>query len=190
MLDRLQKLWRDKTGASAIEFGLLAPVLLALFIGCVEVTFKIWSTQKAEKLVVTLADVIAQSQEVKVTDLTALVSSIDKIMDPFPFAANDGVVYISSVYLPQPEEDEELGDPIVNWQYKKGSYSAASKIGTEGSDAILPDDFELNERDNVIVAEVFYKYTPMAPGLMFDEAVVYRRAFFKPRLGALTDKPS
>lgn len=190
MMDRLRKLWRDKAGVAAIEFALMAPVLLTLFIGCVEVTFKIWSTQKAEKLVVTLADVVAQSQEVKVSDLSALVSSIDKIMDPFPFADADGVVYITSVYLPQPEEDEALGDPIVNWQYKKGAYSALSKIGIEGADATMPPDFELNERDNVIVAEVFYKYTPMAPGLMFDEAVIYRRAFFKPRLGALTDKPS
>ena len=41
-----------------------------------------------------------------------------------------------------------------------------------------------------VIAEVFYKYTPIAPGLLFDEAVTYRRAFFKPRLGALTDNPS
>lgn len=190
MLDRLRRIRRDTSGVAAIEFALIAPVLLMLFIGCVEVTFKIWSTQKAEKLAVTLADVVAQSQEVKAADLAALVSSIDKIMDPFPFAESDGVVYITSVYLPQPEEDEALGDPIVNWQYKKGSLSTISKIGTEGSDAVLPEDFELNERDNVIVAEVFYKYEPIAPGLMFDEGVVYRRAFFKPRLGALTDKPS
>lgn len=189
MLNRLRKLWADKSGVAAIEFALLAPLLLALFIGCVEITFKIWSTQKAEKLAVTLADVIAQSQEVKTSDLQALVSSVDKIMDPFPFGV-DGIVIISSVYLPQPEEDEELGDPIVNWQFTKGPFSADSKIGVENGTATLPDGFDLNERDNVIVAEVFYKYTPIAPGLMFDEAVVYRRAFFKPRLGALTDKPS
>ena len=45
------------------------------------------------------------------------------------------------------------------------------------------------QRDNVIVAEIFYKYKPIAPGLMFDESVIYRRAFFKPRLGALTNQP-
>jgi Flp pilus assembly pilin Flp len=189
MCNRLRKLWRDKSGVAAIEFALLLPFLAVLFIGCLEVTFKIWSTQKAEKLAVTLADVIAQSQEVTVADLQSLVTSIDKIMEPFPFG-DDGIVIISSVYLPQPEEDEELGDPIVNWQYKKGSLSALSKVGSENSTATLPDGFELNERENVIVAEVFYEYTPIAPGVMFDDVVVYRRAFFKPRLGALTDKPS
>jgi Flp pilus assembly pilin Flp len=189
MRNCLRKLWRDRRGVAAIEFALLLPVLMALFIGCLEVTFKIWSTQKAEKLAVTLADVIAQSQEVTINDLESLVSSVDKIMEPFPFGA-DGVVIISSVYLPQPEEDQPLGEPIVNWQHTKGTYSATSKIGTTGNEATLPDDFDLNERDNVIVAEVFYKYTPIAPGVLFDEDVIYRRAFFKPRLGALTDTPS
>jgi Flp pilus assembly pilin Flp len=189
MCNRLRKLWRDKSGVAAIEFALMLPILMTLFIGCIEVTFKIWSTQKAEKLAVTLADVVAQAQEVKQTDLTALVNAVDKIMDPFPFG-NNGVVYISSVYLPQPDEDEELGDPIVNWQFKKGAFSATSRIGTQDGPATLPDGFDLNERDNVIVAEVIYRYTPIAPGVMFDTATIYRRAFFKPRLGALTDKPS
>ncbi len=189
MRNRLHRIWRDNRGVAAIEFGLVLPVLVVLFIGCLEVTFKIWSTQKAEKLAVTLADVIAQSQEVTVSDLQSLVTSIDKIMEPFPFG-NNGVVYISSVYLPQPEDDEDdPGDPIVNWQYKKGAFSAVSRVGVENGVADLPNGFSLAVRDNVIVAEVIYKYTPIAPGVMFDEATIYRRAFFKPRLGALTDKP-
>ncbi len=51
MLNRLRKLRRNNRGVAAIEFALLLPVLIALMIGCLEVTFKIWSTQKAEKLV-------------------------------------------------------------------------------------------------------------------------------------------
>ena len=177
-------IWRDDRGVAAIEFALLLPVLVVLMIGCLEVTMKIWSTQKAEKLSVTLADVIAQSQTVTKSDLTKLTGSVDRIMDPFPFGTN-GVVIISSVYRAQDTEEVK-----VNWQFKTtGSLTVASKIGLEGDDATLPDELTLNERENVIVAEVFYKYKPIAPGLMFDEAVVYRRAFFKPRLGALTEKP-
>lgn len=191
MLANLRKLRRDNSGVAAIEFALLLPILVLLLIGSVEVTFKIWSTQKAEKLAVTLADVIAQSQEVTMSDLTKLTGSVDRIMEPFEFSPK-GVVIITSVYLPQPDEGEELGDPIVNWQFKTtGTLAATSKLGsTPGAEATLPDDLTLNERENVIVAEVFYEYEPIAPGLMFDTLVVYRRAFFKPRLGALTDTPA
>ena len=192
MLNRLRKLRRNNRGVAAIEFALLLPLLITLMIGALEVTFKIWATQKAEKLSVTLADVIAQSQKVTTSDLQSLVTAVNKIMEPFPFG-KDGLVIISSVYQPVPEEGEELGEPIVNWQRKfrqDGGLDAVSKIGEQGQDAILPNGFDMYEKENCIIAEVYYKYTPIMPGMLFDESVVYRRSFFKPRLGALTDPPS
>ncbi|HEX6120766.1 MAG TPA: TadE/TadG family type IV pilus assembly protein [Dongiaceae bacterium] len=185
MLNRLRRIWRNDRGVSAIEFALLAPILSTLFIGCIEITFKIWSTQKAEKLAVTMADVIAQSQNVSKADVDALTGSVDKIMDPFPFGTN-GAVFISSVYRAQDETTAK-----VNWQCQDaGSLVVESKIGEKGDDATLPSGFTLAERDNVIIAEVFYKYEPIAPGVLFDEQVIYRRAIFKPRLGALTTPPT
>jgi len=131
-----------------------------------------------------LADVVAQSQTVSIEGLEALVTASDRIMEPFEFD-DDGVIYISSVYMPQGETVAK-----VNWQCTMtGSFSALSKLGTVGDDAVLPTELVLAERDNVIVAEVYYQYRPIMPGLMFDEAIVYRRAFFKPRLGALTNSP-
>jgi hypothetical protein len=212
MLTRLKSIWRNEKGVAAMEFAMLIPFLLLLFAGSIEVTFKIWSAQKAEKLAVTLADVIAQSQTVSLADLDSLTGAVDKIMDPFSFSGS-GVVIISSVYV---AEDET--DPKVNWQYVSDDrptpdpdagdpplFDANSEIGQTGDDANMPDDFTLAPRDNVIVAEVFYEYKPILPGLLFGqnalipalfgntsssgEDVVYRPAFFKPRLGALIDPP-
>jgi Flp pilus assembly pilin Flp len=180
----LRNLWRNERGVAAIEAALMFPVLMTLFIGCTEVTFKIWSTQKAEKLAVTLSDVVAQGQTVSKEDMEYMVEAADDIMDPFNFGT-DGVIYISSVYVAQGQTDAK-----VNWQCKMpGSFEVSSKIGVVGTNAALPEELTLAERDNVIVAEIFYKYKPIAPGLMFDEGIVYRRAFFKPRLGALTNSP-
>ena len=184
MRNHLRRLRRDVSGVAAIEFALLLPMLLALLIGCLEVTFKIWSTQKAEKLAVTLSDVIAQSTAVTAGDLTKLTGAVDKIMDPFPFGADKGKVIISSVYW---EQDEDAAR--VNWQCIYGDYGSASKFGVEGDDATLPPGFTLVEKDNIIVAEVFYEYEPIAPGFLFDTASIYRRAIFKPRLGLLTADP-
>jgi hypothetical protein len=180
----LRNIWHNEHGVAAVEAALLFPVLLTLFIGCTEITFKIWSTQKAEKLAVTLADVVAQGQTVSKEDMEYMVEASDNIMDPFDFGV-DGVIIISSVYVAQEQTDAK-----VNWQCKMpGSFNALSKVGLVGANADLPDELTLAERDNVIVAEIFYKYKPIAPGLMFDESIVYRRAFFKPRLGALTNSP-
>ena len=184
MKRRLLNFWRDNRGVAAVEAALLLPVLLTTFIGCTEVTFKIWSTQKVEKLAVTIADVLTQSQTISSEGLAQVVMASDRIMEPFEFD-DEGVIYISSVYVMQ---DETVAK--VNWQCSTtGSFSALSKLGQVGDAAVLPPELILAERDNVIVAEIYYKYTPIMPGLMFDEAIVYRRAFFKPRLGALTNSP-
>jgi Flp pilus assembly protein TadG len=184
MLNHLRKLRQDASGLAAVEFALLLPMLLALLIGCLEVTFKIWSTQKAEKLAVTLSDVIAQSTAVTSADLTKLTGAVNKIMDPFPFEDEDGKVIISSVYWEQGDDA-----PKVNWQCEDGDYAATSKFGAKGDDATLPAGFTLAEKDNIIVAEVFYEYNPIAPGFMFEKDAIYRRAIFKPRLGLLTADP-
>ncbi|WP_119302139.1 TadE/TadG family type IV pilus assembly protein [Dongia deserti] len=186
MLNRIRKLWHDDSGLGAIEFGVLAPFLLALLIGSLEVCFKIWSTQKAEKLAVTLSDVIAQSKSVTGDDLEKLIGASDKIMEPFPFGAN-GKVIISSVYREVGDED-----PKVKWQCifpPTGGYSATSNFGVKGEEPNLPADFEMKEKDNIIITEVFYEYEPFAPGVMFDKSEIYRLAMFAPRLGDLTTDP-
>jgi hypothetical protein len=202
MLNRMKSIWRSQAGVAATEFALMAPILLLLLAGSVEVCFKMWATQKAEKLAVTLADVVAQSQMVTTDDLSSLTDTVDKIMEPFSFSPH-GVAIISSVAV---KEDETVAK--VNWQYMKdeSDLTVISKIGVTGANAVLPEDFELAPRDNVIVTEIFYKYEPILPGLLFGENaliptllgsesnsgvdVVYRRAFFKPRLGALTSPPT
>lgn len=187
MLQRLRKLRQDNRGVAAIEFALLLPCLIIMLIGLLEGTFKLWSTQKAEKLTVTLSDVIAQSTAVTNSDLQSLIGAVDKIMDPFPFGPDEGKIIISSLYVAQGEEE-----PAVNWQCKfptSGGLSVNSKFGAKGEEANLPGDFTMAEKDNIIVTEVFYKYTPILPGLLFDEEVIYRRVGFKPRLALLVTDP-
>lgn len=186
MLRNLRRLWRDDRGVAAMEFALAAPLLVICLIGCIEVTFKIWSTAKAEKLAVTLADVVSQSKSVTGDDLDKLTKAVDKIMDPFPFG-DDGKVIISAVYL-------NPGDtvPKVRWQCaypEGGSFLANSHLGEKTDDANMPPDFDMLEKETAIVAEVFYTYTPVAPGFMFDASTIYRQQMFKPRLGTLTVDP-
>jgi TadE-like protein len=211
MLRQIRKLLRNERGVAAMEFAFTAPPLMLLFVGLVEVSMKLWSTQKAEKLTVTISDVVAQAQTVTVAGLRDIVDATDDIMEPFDFG-DHGKLIISSVYREQGERVAK-----VNWQCIKdwsedadeeedNPFPADSKVGDEGDDAVLPAELTLNEKENVIVAEVFYRYEPILPGLLFGanpllnrligepvqgeaSEVIYRRALFKPRLGALTNSP-
>jgi hypothetical protein len=163
----------------------MLPLLLLLCFGALELTMKILVAQKVEKLAATTADVVAQSEVATVSGMDQLLSATTDIMEPFDFGA-DGVVIISSVYL-----DEGAEHAVVNWrQSGGGTLVETSQLGAVGGTADLPDGFVLNEKENVIVAEVYYNYQPLWDGLFFDALTIYRQAFFKPRLGALTDAPT
>jgi hypothetical protein len=185
MLHHLSRFIRNKRGVAAIEFALALPILSGLFFGCLEVTMNILAAQKVEKLASTSADVVAQSEVATTAGLTELLSATTDVMTPFDFGA-DGIVIITSIY-----RAAGATQSLVNWRYSGGGQlSATSKLGTVGAVAIMPDGFTLNERENVIVAEVYYKYQPLFPGVLFEEKTLYRLAMFKPRLSALTNAPT
>jgi hypothetical protein len=76
----------------------------------------------------------------------------------------------------------------VVWQRTSpGTLAATSAIGEPSSSEIaLPEELLVREGENVIVAEVFYGYTPFIFGDLFDESVFYHRAFNRPRIINLT----
>ncbi|MSO75262.1 MAG: hypothetical protein EXQ99_09045 [Alphaproteobacteria bacterium] len=117
--------------------------------------------------------------------LNQLLSATTEVMVPFDFGA-DGFVIITSIYRAAGSTQS-----LVKWRYSGGGqFVAASKLSNVGAVATLPSGFVLTERENVIVAEVYYRYQPMFPGVLFDETTLYRRALFKPRLGVLSTAPT
>ena len=181
----IEYLKRHDSGVAAIEFAVVMPLLLVLSFGALELTMKILAAQKVEKLAATTADVVAQAEVATVTGMDQLLSATTDIMEPFDFGA-DGVVIVSSVY-----RDAGSANAVNNWRHSGGgTLVETSQLGAVGGTADLPDGFVLNEKENVIVAEVYYNYQPLWDGLFFDATTIYRQAFFKPRLGALTDAPT
>ncbi|MBM3482909.1 MAG: pilus assembly protein [Alphaproteobacteria bacterium] len=186
MFKLLRSFRRDRRGLAAVEFALILSILTTLVVGVLEVGMKILAAQKAENLASTTADVVAQSETATLAGLDQILDATDDVMAPFDFGA-DGRVIITSIY-----RAPDTLNATINWQHTGGgSLVATSRIGSTGQTPTnLPEGFVLNERENVIVAEVYYRYQPLLPGLMFEEATLYRRALFKPRLGTLTTPPT
>lgn len=185
MLKQLTKFWRNRQGIAATEFALLMPALLLLFFGVVEVSRFLIISQKVEKLAFSSSDVVAQSSTVTTAELTAMLDATVHVMKPYDFGPN-GVVIITSVYRAAGANGAKIA-----WQRTGGgTLVKTSKLGTTGATPTLPPGLTLNERDNIIVAEVYYNFRPWFAGQMLDPSTIYQRAFFKPRLGALNTAPS
>jgi hypothetical protein len=65
----------------------------------------------------------------------------------------------------------------------------SSVVGSSGGYATLPNSFTLNDEENVVISEVYFRYSPYFSASIFTEKDVYRTAIFKPRFGALTSVP-
>lgn len=186
MLIRLAKLFRDARGVAATEFAIAAPVMITLFLGSFEVSRYMLIHAKAEKVAYTLSDLISQTEQVSLTNsqITQLMNAASQVMSPFTFGAN-GVVIITSV------GKTGTNAPAVLWRSTGGgTLSRTSQIGNVGASASMPAGFTMVDKENVIAAEVYYTYTPVLGSQIIGSQTIYKTAFFKPRLGALTNAPT
>lgn len=171
-------------GMAAAEFALAAPMMFALFLGGSEVSRLLIVNVKAEKAAATVSDVIAQSQTLTLADVNSIMAAAAQVMEPFSFGA-DGVVIVSSVYK------NGTAAPTVRWQVTGGgTLSHTSQIGTLNATATLPTGFTMNDKDNIIIAEVYYNFTPMFNTGVTPASTIYKTSYFKPRLGVLTTPPT
>lgn len=171
-------------GMAMVEFAIALPVLMTLFYGTVEVTRYILITQKVEKLAHSVADMTAQSATASAASLNQVMAAASDIMSPYTVGVN-GRILISSLY-----RAPNTVDAKINWRYEGGgTLSAISALGAVAATPTMPSAFTFDERENVIAAEVYYRFSPLISTQFFGTTTIYRIAFYKPRFGALLTAP-
>lgn len=182
LLRRLTRIVRrfrdDERGLSALELAFAIPVAVGLTLNGVEVTRYVLLHQKAERASMTVADLVSQGEVLTTTDLNNIFLAGAFITEPFDFGA-DGAMVVSSVV-------GSSSGPIIEWQRAYGQDPQDSSFGGQGSPAILPAGFTVQQSESVVVAEIFYRYTPMIAGNSLlggaiGENTVYNYAIFRPR---------
>ena len=180
LLCHLLRFRRAQEGIAYLEFAIALPLIIGMLLGAVEVTRYILIAQKVEKVSVTVSDIVAQQSTIGTTQLNQLITAAGQVMKPYSFDSNAYVI-ISSVYK------SGTAPPVVKWQYTGGgSWIKSSQVGFTGSTATLPQGFSMVDKENVIIAEVFYNYQPIFGSNVLHGSQLYKYAIFKPRLGDLT----
>lgn len=184
----IKQLGQAEHGVAIAEFALVLPMLITLFYGVIEVTRYLLIAQKTEKLAYSVANVTSQETVATKSNLDAVFGAANYIMQPYATGSNSRVI-ISSIYRPA-NAGSTVSPATVNWQYAgAGTMAAVSAVGTVGSAPTMPAGFTFDERENVISAEAYYQFSPLLTNRWFGTKTIYRAAFFKPRLSALTAAP-
>ena len=145
----LRRFARDRRGLAAIEFGLIAPIMLATYMGVAELTLGMMAQRRAAHAASVVADLVAQTAQINGTQMNDIFRIGGAILDPFP--ANTLQMRVTSITA------NAQGSPKVQWSQGSGMDAL-----TAGSTATTPANL-LAAGDSVVMAEVRYTYdSPMA----------------------------
>jgi Flp pilus assembly protein TadG len=144
MLRILARFGRARDGLAAIEFAMLAPIMVALFLGSIELCDALNCQQKVTGLASTAADLVSQETSVASSDLSNVYSAVNSII--YPYSTTGLKVVISSIV-------DNSGTSKVAW-----SCAQNATARTVGSTMTLPTGV-MPSGGSVILAEVTYPYS-------------------------------
>jgi Flp pilus assembly protein TadG len=94
---KLRRFTADQHGVSAIEFAILLPLMLTLYFGGVEVSQAVSADRKNTMVAHTIGDLVAQSQDIKTTEVANVMSAAQWII--YPFSSTNLKAWVSSVCI-------------------------------------------------------------------------------------------
>ena len=173
----LKRLLRDRRGVSAIEFALIAPVMITIYFGLIEFSQGYMAERRASHVASMVADLVAQSGGTNIKDLESTFLIGDMIMRPF--SSETLSIRVSSVTV------DARGVATVEWSRAKSAKDAkgADILPARGRGspvADLPPDL-ITDGQTVILGETNYGYVS-AFGQMIPGGIAFQRNYYlRPR---------
>ena len=165
----LRRLWRDGRGGAAIEFGYIAPLLLLLLLGTIEMGRAIDMNRHFGMVTAALSDLVAReeylgdSETEPSTNLGHMMDAIDHMMQPY-----DASQLKLGVFQVRASPDD-ASDTRVDWSYSPPGHllDVPSKCEVYALPAGLVD-----KGGSVIVVKSEYLFHPLfgdfVPGITGD----------------------
>ncbi|MFN3463909.1 MAG: TadE/TadG family type IV pilus assembly protein [Terricaulis sp.] len=168
LIQRLHCFVRENQGVAALEFALIAPLLMVpLLLGSVDLVDAMGANKRAQNAAASIADVVARDTEVSNAEMTGLWRGLEILM--YPNAPGDMEMRITSVSI--------INDSTARVVWSEGHGGMSGR--TVGSTVTL-DDRMMTPGTSVIMVESVYKYD--APlGFLFPSQLrmthdAYRRS--------------
>jgi Flp pilus assembly protein TadG len=164
------RFWRDRRGVSAIEFALIAPVMVVIYFGLIELCQGYMADRRASHTASIVADLVAQANETSTQDLTSVFAIGDMIMRPF--SAKDLSIRVSSVTM------DANGVARVLWSRGNGGKLDARAPNSPVDN--LPAGLIANG-ETLILGETEFIYTT-AVAQIVKQPITFKRSYYlRPR---------
>jgi Flp pilus assembly protein TadG len=174
---RFAQLRDDEHGVSAVEFALLLPLMITLYLGAVEISQAISADRKVTLTSRTVADLVSQVSSIDSTGLTDILNASTAVMAPFPTTPLK--MTVTSVTI------DANSKATVAWSCTRGG----TKYST-GSSVTVPPSLNI-ANTTLIWSEASYTYTPVIGYVITGPLTLKDQLYMAPRLSnAVSGPPS
>lgn len=174
-----------RRGVSAVEFALVAPVMLVMLFGSAEASLAITVDRKVTLATSTVADLVAQQETLDCATLRQIMNVSRTVFTPYPNAP--AVIRVASVAMvggsPKVEWSRMVdsgGNCVTSPALPVGSTISIAGNTSAGQSANLVQDL-IPTDGGVILGEVEYPYTSVGTSFFTNSITMRERAFLRPR---------
>ena len=182
------KFKKAEKGSVLIEFALIFPLFLLVFLGGTEVFHYLMLERKMLQTVSSVSHFITQTKTVTKNNIKDIFKSVENIMNPFQMNAKSQIIisYIVGTGA----------NPTISKQcFFTTNATIKSKVGTQGSTAkisIINGSFTLNDGEATIITEIYYEFKPYFANFnknfmngVFSKQTIYNNSVREPRFGLI-----
>lgn len=163
----LKSLLRNEDGVSAVEFAFIAPLMVLIFFGCIELSFLMRADRRVTATAASLGDLTSRLASVTDDDMRELYNAATVMMQPYPAA--DTRMRITSIV------DNGDGQKRVAW-----SDGHKMEPRVVNSIVVVPDGI-VPQPGSVILTEIEYDYNSSF-SLVMDTSITMTDTFYlRPR---------
>jgi len=157
----------NEQGISAVEFALIAPLLIILYLGAIEVSLLMEVDRRVTQTSASLGDLTARLSTVTDSDMAEMFAAAKVLMEPYD--ASTAQMRITSIV------DNGNGIPKVAWSdaYNMSAYTKGTTITMPAG--IMPDS------GSIIMAEVSYEYVSNFGYVVSTSKNIADKFYLRPR---------
>jgi Flp pilus assembly protein TadG len=175
ILGRISRFARDRRAVSAVEFAFVAPVMVALYLGCAEISDGVAADRKVSLIAGALSNLTAQVTTISSTEMTNILDASSAIISPY--SPNKLTMKVSCLKI------DSTGVAKVVWSAARNT--SARTIGSVYSFTNSNSALDVNS-SWLILSEVTYAYTPTVGYTITGTLTLSDKMFMSPRISAPT----
>lgn len=178
MLMPIRRFLQDRSGVGGVEFAILAPILISLYITCFELTIGFTVSKRVTRAAGTIADLITQQTSVNETYLGTMVNVANAIFVPYNTSAANLTLKVTGIAM------DAAGTPKVAWSWDKLNgrpYAVGAVVDGVPTDMKVANTFLIRAE-----LSVPHELLMFLPGIISAEnrsITMGRTYFYRPRVG-------